>query len=336
MKSFLNVFWISAVCVTLFSCDNEVVLSADYEDTTVVYGLINANADTQFIKVNRAFLDGNTNALSLAQDPERLYYNNLDVQIRNLSNNQLFPLDTISKPKEEGLFTNERNILYFTDTSLQANTNYRIEVRQPDGKLTYADAIALDTVSVVRPNIGRRQQLSFTTSNGSILDYNFQFRHSASVAEFEVTLFVHYTERLANGNEVPRSIPISVGKVVNDRLIAQAQAEIELPGRRFFETIANSIDPNNTNAKILENENPVSIEIFAADSEYTFYASIFGPIDGLAQVRPEYTNVENGIGLFASRSRSLARTTLAAETNNQIRNGPITGNLGFQLRAGNP
>ena len=338
MKGFLNILLVSLVSFALFACDNEVELSADYEDTTVVYGLINANADTQFIKVNQAFLDGNTNALSLAQDPDRLFYDNLDVQLRNLANNQLFPLDTISKPKEDGLFTNEKNILYFTDTSLQANTNYRIEVKQSNGKLTYADAIALDTVSVVRPIIGRgrNQQLSFTTSNGSILDYNFTFRHSARVAEFEVTLFFHYTERLANGFEVPRAIPISVGKVVNDRLIAQAAAKIELPGRRFFETIANSIDPNNTNPKILENDNPVSIEIYAADSEYRFYANLFGPIDGLTQVRPEYTNIENGIGLFASRSRSLGRTTLATETNNQIRNGPITGNLGFQLRAGNP
>jgi len=254
MKGFLNILLVSLVCFALFACDNEVELSADYEDTTVVYGLINANADTQFIKVNQAFLDGNTNALSLAQDPDRLFYDNLIVQLKDLSTLGVIPLDTIILPKEDGIFTTEKNIIYFTDSALRANRNYRLEVIQPDGKLTYADAVAIDTMQVTRPQIDnlRVRPLPLTSNNGSILDYNFQFSHSARVAEFEATLYLDYTEQLPDGSRVPKSIAIPIGKVVNDDLVARTDAEIEFPGRRFYETIANSIDPSNQNPKILE------------------------------------------------------------------------------------
>lgn len=331
MKSFLNALWISGLCVTLFSCDNEVILSAEYEDTTVIYGLINANADTQFIKVNRAFLDGNTNALSLARNPDRLYYDSLTVQLRDLATNGIIPLDTIVLPKEDGIFTNERNILYFTDSALLANRNYRLEVIQADGKLTYADAVTLDTMQVSRPQIDnlRVRPLPLTSNNGSILDYNFQFSHSARVAEFEATLYLNYQEQLPNGSRVPKSIAIPIGKVVNDDLVARTDAEIEFPGRRFYETIANAIDPSNQNPKILDPQNNITIEIYAADEEFAFYADIYGPIDGLAQVRPEYTNIENGIGLFASRSRTIAKTRLSDPSRQQLRTGGITGNLNF-------
>jgi hypothetical protein len=316
----------------IWACDNEVDLASDFEDTTVVYGLINASADTQFIRINRAFLEENTSALTLAQDADRLFYDELTVGLKNLSTGESFPLSTIEKPKEPGVFSNEKNILYFTDKAIFSNNNYRIEITQPNGKTTFAEALALDTMEFVRPQIDnlRVRPLPLTNSSGSILDYRFQFSHSDKVAEFEVILYLTYTEVLPGGSRVPKSIPINVGKVINDGLVANSEATIDFSGRRFYQTIANAIDPSNQNPKLVDPQNNIAIEIFAADEQYSFYADVYGPIDGLAQVRPEYTNIENGIGLFASRSRSFARTFLTDPSRQQLRTGSITGNLNFQ------
>ena len=331
-KMKLHFLFVLGIFLGLVACDNDVDLTAEYEDTTVVYALINANADTQFVKVNRAFLEANTNALSLARDANNFTYDDLDVALRNLNTDALFPLKQIEKPKEEGVFSTEKNILFYTDTALQFNNNYRIEVTQPDGKLTYADAVAIDTLTVTRPEISnlRVRSLPLTNTNGTILEYKFEFAHSARVAKFEAVLFFHYIEELQNGSRVPKSIRIPIGTVNNPDLVAKQDASIDFPGTRFYQTIANSIPLSNQNKKLVDPSSNISIEIYAADETYTFYSDVYGPIEGLAQVKPEYTNVENGIGLFASRSRTIARTFLADPSRQQLRSGPITGNLNFQ------
>ncbi len=73
-----------ALFASLMACDNEIDLNADYEDTTVVFGLLNANADTQFVRITRTFLEDGQSAIDLAQDANRLFYNNIDVKLTHV------------------------------------------------------------------------------------------------------------------------------------------------------------------------------------------------------------------------------------------------------------
>ena len=59
-----KIFALSAVAAlsiaALTSCDTNVDLTAPYASTTVVFGLLDPQADTQFVKINKTFLgDGN-------------------------------------------------------------------------------------------------------------------------------------------------------------------------------------------------------------------------------------------------------------------------------------
>ena len=43
-------------CMAFFNaCSTDVELYADYKDIPVVYGLIDATTDTNFVRINRAF-----------------------------------------------------------------------------------------------------------------------------------------------------------------------------------------------------------------------------------------------------------------------------------------
>lgn len=44
------------VILQMFSCSTEVDNYADYKDITIVYGLLESKADTNFIKITKAFL----------------------------------------------------------------------------------------------------------------------------------------------------------------------------------------------------------------------------------------------------------------------------------------
>jgi hypothetical protein len=50
----------------LHSCSTEVDLTADYQSIPVVYGLLEVEADTQWVKINRTWL-GEGNQLDAAQ-----------------------------------------------------------------------------------------------------------------------------------------------------------------------------------------------------------------------------------------------------------------------------
>ena len=48
----------------LFSCSTDVDLYADYKDVPVVYGMIDVTADTNFIKITKAFCGNNDNPIN--------------------------------------------------------------------------------------------------------------------------------------------------------------------------------------------------------------------------------------------------------------------------------
>ena len=67
--------------IFLWSCETEFEVNAPWKDATIVYGLLEANKDTQYVKVYRAFL-GEEDALIMASDPDSIYYSSENVEMR--------------------------------------------------------------------------------------------------------------------------------------------------------------------------------------------------------------------------------------------------------------
>ena len=47
-----------ALCtlVALFSCDNEVDINAEYQDLSIIYGMLNPKLDSNYVRVQRGYL----------------------------------------------------------------------------------------------------------------------------------------------------------------------------------------------------------------------------------------------------------------------------------------
>ena len=63
------------------SCSNDFDLVDTWKDIPIVYGLLNVNDSVQYIRVEKAFLDEETSALVIAQEPDSLYYGNISVEL---------------------------------------------------------------------------------------------------------------------------------------------------------------------------------------------------------------------------------------------------------------
>jgi len=334
----MPLFYLFVALMVLASCDNEVDLNADIEDTTVVYGLLDISEDTQFVKINRAFLEDGANAIQLAKETDRLFYDNLDVKMVEEGSNDTFQLSTIEKRKDEGIFSNERNVLFFTTDTLASQTDYQLIVRQANGKTTTARSQTLRPIQLIRPGrvsldfedgLRSMNMVRITPSGFVYQDYEIIVRFASNISEIEVNLYFNYEEEFVlndPNSRVPRTIKIPVGSVRNTDLGSDDQTLV-LGSEYFYSTIA-AATPNNSNRKVVPNGN-IDLEIIAVDVVFGQYTSVYGPLDGLAQVRPEFSNINNGVGLFASRSTYRNFTFLESNSLQELRTGPITGNLNF-------
>ena len=78
-----------------------------------------------------------------------------------------------------------------------------------------------------------------------------------------------------------------------------------LEGKKFFSFLeANSIEGKQlevTNPDLIRRFQKVDLFLTAGTSDLHNYIQVNEPITGIVQQRPEFTNINNGIGLFTSR-----------------------------------
>src|SRR5688572_25735004 len=114
MKFFIGIL---AAIIVFASCDNELIVTDEWKDIPVVWGLLNESDTAHYIRVEKAFLDPTTSALDIARIPDSLYYDNALVSLRRISTGQIFPLERVNGdlegyPREGGVFAETPNYLY--------------------------------------------------------------------------------------------------------------------------------------------------------------------------------------------------------------------------------
>jgi len=71
---------LSSLLIAGFSnCANDFELTTGATNKPVVYGFLSPTDTATYIRVEKAFVDENTSALELAQRPEELYYDDIEV-----------------------------------------------------------------------------------------------------------------------------------------------------------------------------------------------------------------------------------------------------------------
>src|SRR5690554_1303469 len=319
----------SIACLLVFTaCENELDLTGEYVETPVVIGLLNYNSDTQFVRTNKTFLEKDANAEKLAKDPNQLVYDTLTTFLVNQSNNHKDTLKTILRKKDKGVFSNEKNVLYYTTSPPSMGNNYQLVIETPTGLVARAVTRTIDTVEINRPELQtRKQDIALKNFNNKFMNYNFRLSYPAEVARFEIKMYLLYEEVTSQGRE-KKSVGVHVATIDNSELRAGKDIDIPYNGEQFYQAVAFAIPKDGIRREVALN-NSIKIEIYAADSDFRFYSNLNGPIDGLSQVRPEYSNIENGIGVFASRTSSIGYTQLNQMSRQELLSGPITAGRGF-------
>lgn len=243
-RSFLYVV-VASIFVSVFSisCSNEVEVIGEWKEIPIVYGVFNprpidGSLPTHYFRIEKAFLDPDTDAFLVAQRPDSLYYgeNEVDVILYEYSRGDacnLIVADTLVRvnavdegfaDRDSGLFAAAPNILYKTTKTFSNGQHFQLKIKNNiSGKefSAYTRGIFGNGVdepnqnyidfSILSPSLSRALKFVYYSEDVSQWVFNddidVAWEEPNNGAIYDLSINFHYDEYEVdnNGAEVPGS-----------------------------------------------------------------------------------------------------------------------------------
>jgi hypothetical protein len=308
--------------VAFSSCSTGVDLYADYKDVPIIYALLDIRADTNYVKITRAFCGTNDNPIE-ASDVAMIYDSSnypgkLDarvIELKSTHGGDFLPtgrelvLDTMTiHNKEAGTFYSPDQIIYYTTRRFISGTDgnrykYKLVVVKPDG----------DTVTAQTGMVGNDEfrvltnYVNFHTIHPDVVKISFIGDDMAAI--YSVKIQFNYSEQHGNQEVEWKSISNSFGTKLVYEYASSADNVyyVTCPADWLFEELENAIggdtiiDANHPN--VIRHIGSFEIYISAGGQELgAYYASHQAQLNSPMSLVSVYTNIEGGYGMFSSRT----------------------------------
>lgn len=339
MKKIHIILTISVLFGFLASCSTDVDLYADYKDIPVIYGLLNATEDTNYVRINRAFsgsndLHINANEVALIADscnyPGKLKA--YIVEYKQGYGNTYQPtgdtltLDTITiRDKQEGIFYAPNQKVYYTtekdkfaNNSGHSKYKYKLLVIKDNDTISAETGlvggedfkIITSSLHFVSDPTDKSSKIKFTAAGNAVF-YNIEFNFT-------------YHESHNGGPFVTKQVSYSCGSKSIDNLSTE--------GGSLFITYNNNVlfnlldaaigadtvyDANHPNVVRYFDEHPIQIKLSAGGDELYNYIQVNSQ-SGFSQTIPDYTNVTGGYGVFSSRINLMKEAGISSGTQTDL------------------
>lgn len=323
---------LSALVFFFSMCSTEIELLDDWKETTVIYGLLDQNQPTQYIRIQKAFL-GPDNAYTMAQQYDSInYVNSLDVRIERIYNDGIestiyLQPDTFYN-KQPGDFYAPMYVVYSFDQPanwFNAAYRYRLVVYNSSTQ-NQADATTrvIETFDITYPNFST---IGFASNN---INYKVELRWEgvAGAKLYQLVMFFQYQETDINSVVTTKLTPgWVIGTVESESISSTTEKSLKFEPDGFYRFIAQHVpvDPN----VIQRESDSVIFHVYACGEELYDYMAINGPSTGLAQEKPIYTNINNGLGVLSARTSTKRAYVLPNQSLDSLSRGRFTCELKF-------
>lgn len=314
------------------SCSTDVDLYADYKDIPVIYGLLDSQSDTNFIKITKAFCGTNddpvnANEAALIYDSSNYSFklNAYIEELKSTSGQSFEPtgrrlqLDTLTiHNKKEGVFYSPDQLLYYTTARFNTNNagnkyRYKLCVVKTDCDTATAETSVLGGDIV----IGAPQMTFVSTPVPQTGSFVFSATEEAVLYEFGMRF--NYREVHPGQPVESKQVAWSLGPKLLDAYQKVEGAddlyEAFYSKNTLFNLLEQAIgadtvwDDNHPNVIRYIDDFEISLSASAEDF-YIYYQSLQ---HGLS-LSTEYSNVKGGYGLFSSRVFVRKTAQLSAGT----------------------
>ncbi len=339
-----------ATIATIFSaCSTEFDVTAPYKEIPIIFGVLNKDEAVQYIKINKAYLNDEGSAIIAGSVPDsniypypievKLYASYTPITDSNIQYISSVELDTVHLNKEAGSF-NANNIFYKTPAGFKVKytiinrdttwANYQIVVRRKsDGKL-----IAKSRTPIVADFLFSGTQNEVKLYNRFTKIYlNHTFSWNGAINGKMYTTFLRFKFREVDdlvGSSEEKFVDMPMFEnIKTSNSIGTSKISYTLSGEAFFTYLQAKLDPLTSPSARREYIAPLELHFNVAGEELTKYIEINNGSGGLNDIRPEYSNVEGGLGIFSSRMskvfNQLNKTNLSQDAIYCLKEGDITG-----------
>jgi len=315
------------ILVGVSSCSEDFNTSSEFKDIPVVFGLLSVSDTAHYIRIERAFLAPGLNAFEVAKIPDSVYYNNLDVKLEDLTTGTLYTMREIDGnldgyPRQDGPFVQSPNILYKITTNelpLVGGRSYRLLINR-GGELPLATSTTrvVDDFRIFGPLEGS----NFRFTELSTVRINWEKNNTSFFFDVDIDIRIREINSVAGTNVV---------NTYNWSLIRQStQNQITFRGSQFFGFLS-SLGLEES-AAITRRIEGLDLNISAGGEEFFDFVNLILANSGITSTQevPEYSNIQEGRGLFSSRIKKTAPNYgLTSESISELKTNPLTQGLNF-------
>jgi hypothetical protein len=315
------------------ACNNAIDINAPWKETAVVNGFLDIGTSDQFIRITKTFQNAsNLTPAQAAQISDSLYFDTLIVNLYDLTTGtdtfRFIRKDTIAK--DAGYFANDKNYLYYCRMQPASGHTYKLEIINPkSGNAYYGQASVID-----RANIMNGSTFSSYTVDINYSQYNFVLFEWDIVPNAAVynSIIRYYYDEYPKGqpqNTVTRYVDESVS--VNDITPnASSYFLYRLRATDMNQFLVNTFGgipalSGDTSAFVRTIKPYLVYIVQVGSSDLKTAIDLSKPNTSLLQVKPNYSNVQNGLGLFTCRSTGTKNIPFSSSADQKNMTKGISG-----------
>lgn len=311
------------------SCKTDFDVNADWKDIPVVYGLLDISKDTQDIVLYKVYQNNGKDARDLAKNPDSLYYGDeVSVVVNeyadgNLVNSYNFRKDTLFN-KESGLFANPINIVYRApNMDLKPGNDYVLKIsNEKNGNTFTSKAKVIGKTVPVYPNATTELNI------GEQKIVQIRWQTGVNTFFYDLSLIFRYKEiNLVTGDtSEAKSLEWKLFRLKRTSSNESVLMKYDFISSDFFRFIMGQFKPD---PSIRRFTLPAKVIFSAGEEEVYNYIRVNQPSSSIVQKTGEYSNIQDGLGIFSSRNQDIFQINLSAATIDSLKRGQFTKDLGF-------
>lgn len=315
MITFIKVVVLSCI---LWSCNNDLDLYSQKQVLPYVYGSISPSEKNHYIKVTKTFQKLPENV-----EFEDMYYHDDSIQVfvdvyqeSDLIESHL-ALPVLAHDKDEGVFPFPTHKYYkISDVVLLNHTNkrYALRIEFANGKTvgSLKPFTFLKPYTVNEPNLHfvDKSEIDFENIVGDLNPFTFKWIQKGGGRE-EAIFTISFLETNTITNQIDTvSVPISF----YDKIPSKDEVSAPLHLSHVFSILKEKLEKNpNIKRRMLKTEivnvgaakeiraYGLALDLWVEAKDITTYETIMFSQPGISQDIPNFTNLENALGIFASK-----------------------------------
>lgn len=328
-KRLLLFLFVCVTAVLLTACSKDFNSNAPYRDATIVYGIINAEDDVQYVKIYKGFLT-NDNAYDAAQIYDSLYYFDkitVDLEEYDKQRHKLhtWRLDTTTAiPRDlNGDLSAPKQLLYVIDQPVDSSKTYKLVITNIEtGRVVTAETTVVGKTIITSPAT-QTVDITHTTTN------SIKYKAADNASAYIIVQLFNYIEK----NKVTGTTTL---KTLRRNLTPSpiTATNFQFVPYSLYEYICTSIPVDGTVDRYLLLDSCVCYEVWAVNEPYYNYVQTSTITSSVVMDHLVYTNIECEdddlvFGFFGSRRSTRNNYRLNQSSQDLIVNGINSRKLNF-------